>query len=217
MPRSIANLISDFSGPATPEGHGIGVLRRVRQVVEPDQPPPSSLDPQAESIQSIEARVRAEERAAAREQIESALKAERDRYREELTAERKIWTESEALQISTQLATAMVHLEHLVSEKAARILMSVIPEGLRQSAIAEFNEALASIVQAGPLTLLRVTGPEDLLDAVRARMTLREGLIEFIPSNTVEVMLVAEGTTVQTQLEPWSERLLTLLKAEQIC
>jgi len=218
MPGSIANLISDFSSPAAPEGGGIGILRRVRQAAAPDpHPVQSPVDRQAELIQSVEARVRAEEREAARRQLEQALKAEQDRHREELAVQRGIWVEQEALQLSSQIDDAIGNLESLLSEKAARILASVIPEALRQNAIAEFNEALGTILSGKAATLLKVAGPEDLLNAVKARIALRDDVVEFVPSDTAEVTLVAGDTTIQTQLSAWAERLKMLLKAEQSC
>jgi vacuolar-type H+-ATPase subunit I/STV1 len=218
MSGSIANVISDFSSPGAPEGLGIGILRRVRQAAEPDPVPVQSpVDRQAELIQSVEARVRAEEREAAREQLEKALKAEQDRHREEIAALREIWVEQEARQLATQIAAAIGNLEAVLSEKAARILASVIPEALRQNAIAEFSEALGTILSGGVSTILKITGPEDILKAVKARMALPEGVVEFVPSDAVEVTLVAGDTTIQTQFSAWSERLQTLLKAEPPC
>jgi len=218
MPGSIANLISDFSSPAAPEGGGIGILRRVRQPAAPEpHPVQSPVDRQAELIQSVEARVRAEEREAARQQLEQALKAEQDRHREELAVQRGIWVEQEALQLSSQIDNAIGNLESLLSEKAARILASVIPEALRQNAIAEFNEALGTILSGKTSTLLKVAGPEDILNAVKARIALRDDVVEFVPSDTAEVTLVAGDTTIQTQFSAWSERLQMLLKAEQSC
>jgi len=218
MPGSIANLISDFSGQAAPEGMGIGILRRVRQGAEPAPASvPSPADRQAELIQAVEDRVRAEERDAARERLERAVKAELDRHREELAAQRATWVEEEALRLSSQIGSAIENLESLLSEKAARILASVIPEALRRNAITEFIEALETILSGEGSPLLRVTGPEDLLKAMKAHIAPHDGAVEFVPSDTPEVTLVAGDTTIQTQLGAWSERLQALLKEEPSC
>ncbi|MXQ11661.1 hypothetical protein [Microvirga makkahensis] len=218
MATPIADLISDFSSPAASEGIGIGVLRRVRQNLESDQVAvQSTADHQAELIRSIEERVRAEEREAARERLENALKAEYDRHCKDLVHQREKWVEQEAQQLSSQISTAMADLESLLSESAARILASVIPEALRQKAIAEFNEAIGTILSGNVSTLLRVTGPKDMLEALKAGVTVGEGVVEFVPGDAAEVTLIAEQTTVQTQLSTWSERLRTFLKAEPAC
>jgi hypothetical protein len=218
MTGNIANLISDFSAPPTPEGYGLGILRRVKQIAEAEPVQmPSMVDRQAELIQSIEARVRAEERQAAREDLEKALTAEREMHREELAVQRELWVEQEGLQLSSQIIEAVGNLEAILSEKAARILASVVPEALRQSAIAEFNEALGTILSGEPAALMKVTGPEDLLKALQAGMALREGIVEFVPGDDVDVTLVSGDTVIQTQFSAWSERLQAALKAEKSC
>jgi hypothetical protein len=216
MSGNIADLISDFSKPALPEGIGIGMLRRVRQAAEPKATLiESTIDHQAEMIQAAVAQARAEERETARVQLEQALNEERERHREDLALQRQLWVEQEALQLSTQIIREVGNLEADLSEKAARILTSVIPEALRQNAIAEFNEALGTILSGELTTVLRITGPKDVLDVMQAGMTMREGIVEFVPGNDVEVTLVAGDTTIQTQFNSWSERLQTFLKAEQ--
>lgn len=218
MPSSIVDLISDFSGPAASEGFGIATLRRVRQAAEPDTAPiPNAADRQAELMQSFEAQVRAEEREVAREQLARALKTEQDRQREELAVQREIWIEQEARQVASQIINAIDDLESLLSERAARILASVIPEALRQNAITEFNKALSAILAGDVSPLLKVTGPEDLLKGIRDGLVLRDRVVEFVPSDIVEVTLVAGDTTIQTQLGPWVDKLQALLKAGQSC
>lgn len=215
MPSGIANLISDFSSPAKGDGLGISVLRRVKQVQEVEtERIPSAEERKAELIRSVADQVRSEEREAARLRLEQALEEERERHREELAVQREIWVQQEALQLSSQIVTAVGNLEVVLSEKVARILAAVIPEALKQNAIAEFTQILGTILSGESVSLLRVTGPEDILAAIRAEMVLREGLVEFVPTDDVEVTLAAGDTMVQTQLSTWAERLQALLKAK---
>ncbi|MCG7392044.1 hypothetical protein MHY87_03900 [Microvirga sp. ACRRW] len=218
MSGSIATLISDFSSPVPSEGFGIGILRRVRQNTEPESAPVQpTVDHQAELIRSVETRARNEEREKARRQLDEVLNAEREKHREELAVQRELWVEQEAQQLSSQMIAALGNLEAILSEKAARILVSVIPEALQQRAVAEFKAHLGTILSGETETLVKVSGPEDLLSAVKAGMAPREGIIEFIPSHDVELTLVAGDTTIQTQFGAWSERLRDLLKADPSC
>ena len=61
---------------------------------------------------------------------------------------------------------------------------------------------------------MKITGPEDLLTALRANLASHEGVIEFVTGDHVEVSLTAQDTIVQTQLESWAARLEQALKAE---
>jgi len=218
MPGTIADLISDFSSPGASEGLGIGILRRVKQAAAPDPVPvQSTVNSQAELVQSVEERVRAEEREAARERLEEALMVERDRHRDDLAIQREKWVEQEARLLSSQISTAIGNLESLLSESAARILASIVPDALRQNAIVEFKEALGTILSGDTSTLLRITGPEDILQVLKEGGYLPEGIVEFVPSDAVEVTLVADHTRIQTQFSTWSERLQTFLKANPTC
>jgi hypothetical protein len=215
MPNGIANLISDFSSSASSEGLGIAILRRVRHSQEPEPVrAPSAEERQAELIKMLENQVRMEEREAARLRFEEALEEERQRHVEEMAAQRVIWVEQEALQLSSQIIKAAGNLESVLSEKVTRILAAVIPEALKQNAISEFTEILATILSGENTPLLKVTGPEDLLSSIKGSMMLREGLVEFVAADVVEVTLVAGDTMVETQFGAWTERLQALLKAE---
>jgi len=215
MPDGIASLISDFSSPGPADGFGLAVLRRVKQVQEEEVVHvPSAADRQAELIQSAVAKALAEEQAAAQRRLEAALEEERKRHLEELAAQREIWVQQEALQLSSQIVEAIGNLEALLSEKAARILAAVIPVALKQNAIAEFTEILGTILSGENESLLKVTGPEDILSAIKAGMALREGIIEFVRTDDVEVTLIAGDTMVQTQFSGWAERLQASMKAE---
>lgn len=215
MSGGIASVISDFSIPSAPEGFGLAMLRRVKATVEENSVQVQSvLDRQSELIRIAENRARAEEQEVARHQLKEALDAERERFREELAVQREIWVEQEASQISAQIIEAVGNLERALSGRVARIIGQVLPEALRYKAIAEFNEIIGIVLSGGASTLLKVTGPEDMLRTIQTRFALREGLIEFVPSNDVEVTLTAGDTTIKTQLNSWATRLQEAIKAE---
>lgn len=216
MAGSISNLIADFSMPSKPEGFGLGLLRRVKQIEDHEaiQSPPSA-DRQVETMQAAVVEAREQEKAIARRQLEEALDAERERHAEELAVQRELWVEQEALQLSSQIIKAVGNLEAALSDQVARILTSVIPEALRQTAIAEFNQALGTMLSGEVSGLLRVTGPEDILRLMKEGMSLREGMVEFVPADHVEVTLIAGDTTIQTQFSPWAGRLQELLRQDK--
>jgi hypothetical protein len=218
MSGAIANLIADFSASAAPEGFGIGMLRSAKPAAQAMlQDPvrtPSAQDRQAELIQSVEAQVRAEEKEIARQRLNEVLEAEQERHREELAVQRELWIEQEAAQLSAQIVEAIGNLEQVLSDRVANILAPIIPEALRQNAIAEFNEVLGTLLSGETSALLKVTGPEDMLRAIKARFAARDGIIEFAPNEAVEVTLMAGDTTIQTQLGSWSIRLQEALKVK---
>jgi hypothetical protein len=215
MAGAIASLLEDFS-PAPRSGPvGIGVLRAVKASAEPDPvPPPPAVDRQAELIKAVEAKVRAEERDAARRQLDEAVAAEKARCEEELASQRVIWVEQQASQLSTLIVESICRMEDMLSERVANIMKPFVSEAFRQQSIVEFKEALATLLLGEETGTMKIAGPEDLLLALKENLGPHSGAIEFLPGDHVEVSVTARDTTVQTQLQAWSDRLERVLKAD---
>ncbi|MBM6580026.1 hypothetical protein ILT44_07535 [Microvirga sp. BT689] len=219
MAGVIASLLEDFSPSSGGETLGIGILRAVRNTTQPDPtsapaPSPPPVDRQAELIKSVEARVRAEEREAAQTKLEEVVAAEKARYEDELRAQRVIWVEQHAEQLSTQLVESIGRIEVILSERVANILKPFVSEAFRQQSIAEFREAIATLLLGEEPTPMKIVGPEDLIQALRATLGVHGGAVEFLPGDHVEVSICVRDTTVQTQLGLWAGRLEQALKAE---
>jgi hypothetical protein len=215
MAGTIANLLADFSPPAGKEGSGIGILRPVR-AVEDNAPEPQQpvVDRQAELLKAAEAKIRSEEREAASRRLEEAVASEKIRYEEDLSVQREIWAEQQAMQLSVQIVEAMTRIETILSERVANIMRPFVSEAFRQQSIAEFKETLATLLYRGETRLMKITGPEDVITALRAKLGTHEGAIEFFPGDHVDVNLTTQDTVVQTQLDSWARSLEQALKAE---
>jgi hypothetical protein len=218
MAGAMASLLEDFSPPAGSEPLGIGFLRSVKITNETDMEPEplqSKADRQAELIKLAEAKVRAEEREAAARGLEDALAAEKATHAEELTIQRKIWVEQEAMQLSAQIVETLMRLETTVSDRVANILRPFISDAFREQTIVELREVLATILLGREVRHIRMAGPADILSAIKANLDSHQIAVEFATSDHVEVSLLAHDTTVQTQLSSWAGRLEQALKAER--
>ncbi len=219
MAGAIASLLEDFSPTVGGETLGLGILRAVKNTAQPDPisaPAPSQppVDRQAELIKSVETRVRAEEREAAQIRLEESIAAERARYEDELKAQRVIWVEQHAEQLSIQLVESIGRMETMISERVSNILKPFVSEAFRQQSMIEFKEVLATLLLGDEPGPIRIVGPEDLIQTLRANLGSHGGAVEFLPGDHVEVSVTARDTSVQTQLGPWACRLEKALKAE---
>jgi hypothetical protein len=214
MAGAIASLLEDFSPAPRSEPVGIGILRAVKIAAEPDLTPPPMVDRQAELVKALEAKVRAEEREVARQQLEEAVAAERARCEEELAAQRVIWVEQQAGQLSTLIVDGLGRIEATLSDRVANILKPFVCEAFRQRSIAEFKEVLATLLLGEETGPMRIAGPEDLLLMLKENLGPHGTAIDFLPGDHVEVGVTTRDTTVQTQLRAWSDRLEQVLKAE---
>jgi hypothetical protein len=214
MAGTLVSLLPNFSNPVAGEASGIGLLRAVKVVPEANPVPQQPVvDRQAELIRLAETRARAEEREAVRKELEDAVAAEKVRYLEDLNDQRTIWVEQQALQLSAQISAAVDRLEANISERVANTLRPFVSEAFRQQSLAEFKDVLETLLSSRGAGLLRISGPEDLLSVMKSHLERYGSSIEFLPSEHVELSVIAQDTLVQTQLNSWSVRLAQALES----
>jgi len=214
MSGTLASLLADFSSPVTGEVSGISLLRAVKATPEiTPEPEHPVVDRQAELIRAAEARIRVEERETARKELEDAIAAERGRHLEDLSNQRAIWVEQQAQQLSSQLSVAIERIEANLAERVANILRPFVSDAFRQKSLAEFKVVVATLLSGRDAAPLRISGPEDLLSAMRSHLGHYESAIEFCPGEHIEVSVVAQDTIAQTQLSSWSARLTQALES----
>jgi len=213
MAATLASLLADFSPKPGSEALGIGLLRAAKAAPEAmPEPAAPVIDRQAELLKAVEAKARAEERESARLALEEALAAERERFAQELQAERDAWVDQQATQIAAQLLEGLGHIEAFLSERVASILRPFVTDAMRRKTLDELEEALATILSGGESKLLKIIGPEDLLLSMKERLGPHGESIEFCPGEHAEVSVVARDTTLRTQFDSWSNRLKQALE-----
>lgn len=215
MAGTIASLLADFSSPAAGAPSGISLLRSVKIAPEPspEEPLPPAVDRQEEIVRSAEARVRAEERANARKELEDAIAAEKARHAEDLSEQRTIWVEQQALQLSAQISAALDRIEADLAERVANILRPFVTEAFRRQTLDEFREVIATLLSGRDASLLKVSGSDDLLSALQGHLGRYGTLVEFLPGEHLEVSVMAQDTLVRTQLNSWSVRMSQALES----
>jgi hypothetical protein len=215
MAGAIGDLLEDFSPALRGEPLGIGALRAVKSAPEPEQrPAQTAVDQHVEVIKIAETRVRAEEREVAERQLNEAIAAERARYEDELKTQRMIWVEEHANQLQTQIVESIARIESTLSEKVAGILKPFVTEAFRQQSIAEFKQALETLLLGEEGKIMKIVGPDDIISVLKINLSAYRGAVEFCPGDHVEVSVTARDTTVQTRFRSWECRLEQALKAE---
>lgn len=213
MAGTLTSLLADFSSSVADRPSGIGLLRAAKVMPETaPEPPPPVVDRQAELIKSLEAKVRTEEREAARKELEAAIAAERARHLEDLDHQRTVWIEQQSQAMAAQVSEAIGQLEANISERVANILRPFVTDAYRAQSLAEFKDLLGVLLSGRDASLLKIAGPDDLLSAMKTHLRSYGSSIEFIPSEHIEISAKAQDTIVQTQLNSWSVRLAQALE-----
>lgn len=208
MTSLIAHLLTDFSKPKADEAPPF-----LRQAAPEPKPERQEIDDTTALIRAAETKARNEEREIARANLEKTLAAERARFEEELTAQRAAWAEQEGLQLALQWAEAFAGLETQVSERVAKILGPFLAGAYREQAIAGLIETLRSVLSGAGPKIIRVSGPHDVLATIQDRLGSLSEALEFVPNGAFEVAVLADATTIETQLQSWSQQLDDVFRA----
>ncbi|MDA9518914.1 hypothetical protein XI06_00735 [Bradyrhizobium sp. CCBAU 11434] len=168
------------------------------------QPPPA---PEAAPVNLLEDAYRRGHAAGVAEG-EAKLAEERVRSAIRLGEERAKWSDQQAVAIVNGFDAACREIESNIASSVARILLPFLAEAVRDKAIGSLVEQIAALTSNSPVSVFRVTGPSELIDLVRTQLNLagRTG-IEYQSADTVEVRVLADQTTIETQISTWVDRL----------
>lgn len=190
-----------------------GLKRSAPAAPEPVETP----EERAARLEEAEARGReagrAQGLAEARAEAEAAMAAEREAFAAELAAERARWSESEAERLAAGFAAALRALDADLTRRIGRLLVPVLTDALRRRAVDDLAQALGRLTADPNHAAIRVSGPEDLLAALRCRLGDQADGIAFAPGAAPEVSVVADQTVIETQLAAWT-RLLAAAAAD---
>lgn len=139
---------------------------------------------------------------------EAKLAEERVRSAIRLGEERAKWSDQQAVAIVNGFDAACREIESNIASSVARILLPFLAEAVRDKAIGSLVEQISALTSNSPVPAFRVTGPSELIDLVRTQLNLagRAG-VEYQSADTVEVRVLADQTTIETQISTWMDRL----------
>jgi len=179
------------------------------KVEPPIQPKPQKAavekpaDDTVERIRQAEQRGRDEGRAAAQQEFELVLQAERARHEQHLAGERTRWAEQQGVQLAECIGSALCEMEMRLGESVARILAPFITEALRVQVMENLRAVFMSLVSDKRNAAIRVSGPQDMLSALSAQLGETGPAVEFVPNDAVDVSILVGDATIETQLEAW--------------
>lgn len=146
-----------------------------------------------------------------RESARQELSEERSRFRAaveaELTTARAAWAAEEGARLAEAHRAAIESFETRCAQAVADILRPF----LAQEAIARVTGALVDTLEtllAGrPQSLFEISGPPDLLEALREKFSASGAHVALKPNESIDVRVRVEDTVIETQLEPWLKAL----------
>ena len=121
----------------------------------------------------------------------------------EVAQERKKWAEEEAALLAAAHRAAFEDFETRCAQAVANILRPfLIPLAIGRVTGA-LVENLETLFASRTRALFEISGPADLLDALREKFADRDAAIAFKPEETIDVRVRLDDTIIETQLEAW--------------
>lgn len=200
--EKIARLLTDFDQPQKGASRVVP-FDHTRHSAAKAAPPPKPSVPQDDPYQ----RGRMEGYAAALAEYEQNLADERSKFGIQLAEERQKWLDETADKIADGVKDVGDQLEAKIAQVVGRILEPLITNVVQKQAVATFVEQLSSITSDSRRPTLRISGPAELLDAVRSKIGVRAMAMEFRTTQTADVSVIVDQAVLETQVKLWADRL----------
>ncbi len=197
----------DYAAEAQLSRRGYAVFRQR----EAPPPPPPPLQSDFDSLLS-EAYLRGVQEGldAARNEAASHRALERAELQKRAVVDRLDFQMNEYARLGDAIAQGLADIELSIADVAARILQPLLPEAFARKAVQDLTDRIAKLATAGGPPLMRISGPEALLDKLKARLAPFAVEVEYVATAGVEITVDAQHTTIKTELDSWAKLIATL-------
>ena len=172
-------------------------------------PPPPPIDLEQQLTEAYHRGVQ-EGLDAARNEAATQRAMERAELQKRAVVERLDFQMNEFAKLGETIAQGLSEVERRVAAAAARILQPFLSEVVTRKAIEDLAAKVGKLTTANPSPLLKISGPEALLAKLKIRLEPLAVQVNYVANSAVEITVEAQQTTIQSQLESWSEFLAKL-------
>lgn len=197
-----------MSGWLTERLHNFGAGEAKASVLAP--PDLSDLTGEAQEPEVSTEYLQGEQagREAALAEMETRIEAIQAGEAERLAEARAKWIEEQAGPLAEQWKQALAELEGRIGDQVAAVLRPFLDERLRQRALEALGDAIGRLTGADDGAGLRVSGPPDLLDALRPKLEEADLAPELVAYDAaVDVRITAGDTLIETTFAEWRDHL----------
>ena len=117
------------------------------------------------------------------------------------------WTQDEASALAEGFRKATGEIEEHLIDAVAAVLQPLMADVVKSLALRELRQTIATLTAGGSTAKIEVTGPEDLVDALRTKLDAAgsdTSGMTFAPSADAEVTVTADNSTIRTRLAEWA-------------
>ncbi len=157
----------------------------------------------AERLEEARARGFEEGRQAAELEVEKRLSEQKAEAEQDIAAARATWCAEAGPQLADQFSTAVREMEDRVTDALERVLRPFLVSAVRKHAISELRATLEELVGKNPGIALEISGPEDLLEAVRESLPASLKDVGYAANDAREIQVKAGTALIETRIANW--------------
>jgi flagellar biosynthesis/type III secretory pathway protein FliH len=171
------------------------------------QPTTQDDDAEKEQLEAAYARGLEEGKAAAEAEAEMRLEEQKASFEQSLAATRELWCREESARLTEQITTAVDELKERIAHSAEHALRPFLAEEVRGRAVSSLHATLQEIVANSPEITLEISGPEDLLEAVRTGLSTSVATVSYVAKQSCDVQVKAGASIIETRIAAWLEQI----------
>ena len=131
------------------------------------------------------------------------LEEQKATLEQRLAAARDTWCEEQGPRIAEQVVAAFRDMENRIAESAERVLRRFLAQAIREQAIVELRAIVQDLFASTPGVVLEISGPEDLLSAVRAGLEPSIASVSYVANDASDVQIKVGASIIETRIAAW--------------
>jgi len=157
----------------------------------------------AERVEEAYARGLEEGRRAAEAEAAARLEEQQVAFEQNSAAMRQAWCEEQAPKIVDQVRAAIREVGDQIAGSTERILRPFLAQAIRDQAIIQLRAIVEDLVANSPGVTLEISGPEDLIDAVRTSLSASVATVSYVANEASDVQIKAGASIIETRIAAW--------------
>lgn len=157
----------------------------------------------AERIEEAYAKGIEEGRRTAEADAAAQLAEQHAAAEQSIAAAREAWTKETGSRMAALIGDAVVEMENRLAEAVELVLRPFLAQAVRAQAIEQLRAVIQDLVGNNPGLSLEVSGPEDLLQAVREYLPPSVAAVSFVANDAVDVQIKAGASLLETRIAAW--------------
>jgi hypothetical protein len=131
------------------------------------------------------------------------LEGQKAALEQSLASAREAWCNEEGPRLADQIVTAIRDLEDRIAESAERVLRPFLAQAVRDQAIGQLRTIMHELTSTQPGVTLEVSGPEDLLNAIRTSLPSWLNNVSYVVNDASDIQVKAGASVIETRIAAW--------------